>query len=268
MINKNITFIGVGHISHAIIDGLLKAKTVDKDKIILSGPHLERFNDLGKKYGLKTTTNNIEAVKNAEIVFIGVRPKVVEKVAGGIKTHLKSDALIISIAAGVTFDLLHKYFSAKEIKLVKVIPNIPVAYGLGVVGWVGDYLTVQDKTLVKSLLKPLGLIIECKDEKTLDKLSMISGCGIGYVAYFMKNLEKIAKSYGLNEDDVSKIVLNTFTGTVKHLSETGESPEKLTSAVATKGGITEEVLKSMEEGGFSKLFSESVKKGYDKIGEL
>lgn len=268
MIDKKIAFIGCGHISHAIINGLLKANAVDKNKIILSGPHLKRFADLARKYHIGSTTVNAKAVQNADIIFIGIRPKVVEKVTREIKNHIKGGTLIISVAAGVTFALLHKYFSAKDIKLVRIIPNIPVAYGLGVVGWVGDNLTTNDKILMKSLLKPLGLITECKDENMMDKLSMISGCGIGYVAYFMKNLEEIGKSYGLNEDIVSKIVLNTFAGTVKHLSETGVSSQDLVTAVATKGGITEEIINSMENFGFNKIFSESVNKGYVKIKRL
>ncbi len=268
MINKNISFIGIGHISRAIIGGLFRKKSVNEDKVVLSGPHPEKFAGFAKKYGVKMTDNNIEAVKQADIIFIAVRPKVVRQVAEEIKNHIKPNILIISVAAGVTFDLLHKYLSGNKIKLVRIMPNIPVAYGLGVVGWVGDNLTTNDKILIKSLLKPLGLIIECKDEKAMDKLSMISGCGIGYTAYFMKNLENLAQKYGLREKDARKVVLNTFIGTLKHLETTGESPDELTKAVATKGGITEEVLNNMEKLGFSQIFSQSVERGYVKISKF
>lgn len=268
MINKNIAFLGCGHISHAIVDGLLKAKAVNNDKIILSGPHPEKFADLKKKYGVRMTSDNIEAVKTADIIFIGVRTKIVKTVTEEIKNHIKRDALIISIAAGVTFDLLHKYFSAKDIKMARIMPNIPVAYEMGVVGWIGDNLTTNDKILIKSLLKPLGLVIECKDEKVMDKLSMISGCGIGYVAYFMNNLEKITKSYRFSKDETRRIVNQVFSGTNRHLEVIHGSPEELMKAVATKGGITEEVLNSMERFGFYKIFSKSIDNGYVKIKKL
>lgn len=267
MTDKNIAFIGAGHIGQALADGLVTAKAISAKNLILANPRLDclyRFIDKS----IQVTTDNVEAVKGADVIFITVRPKVVKIVVEQINNYVKKDSIIISVAAGVTFDLLHKYFSAKDIKMVRIMPNIPVAYGLGVVGWVGENLTANDKILIKSLLKPLGLVIECKDEKTLDKLSMISGCGIGYVAYFMNNLEKITKSYGFSEDETRRIVNQVFSGTNRHLEVIHESPEELIKAVATKGGITEEVIDSLDTGEFQHLLSESIKKGYDKMGKL
>ncbi|MBI5452642.1 hypothetical protein HY945_04200, partial [Candidatus Gottesmanbacteria bacterium] len=146
---------------------------------------------------------------------------------------------------------------------------IPIAYGKGVVGWIGNNkITKLDEELVHRLLSPLGLLLKCKTDEALEKLSMISGCGAGYVSYFMKNLKKVAQKYGFSENEAYKIVLMTFLGTVYHLQSTGLQFEEMLTAIATKGGITEEVVKSLDERKFYQIFEKSINNGYVKIGKI
>lgn len=242
--NKKIAIIGMGHIGRAIAQGL----------------HHNLLSSNGEK--------NVEVTKASDIIIIAVKPKVVVEVIKEVRDYVRKEQLIISTAACVTLDLLEKYFGRKDIKIIRIMPNIPVAYGLGVVGWIGNkQVNSNDKKLIKSLFTPLGYLIECKNEKHLDKLSMISGCGPGYVGYFINNLEKVAKKYGFSID-ARKIVEATFFGTLHHLKKSKLSSRELVSSVATKGGITEEVLKNLEAKNFTKHLSKSIEKGYIKIKKI
>lgn len=254
MIRKSIAIIGAGHIGHAILAGLLKAKKFKREDFILTN---------------SKTKNNILAARSSQIIFIAVKPRIVGNVVSEIKNYVTEDKLIISVAACVPINLLEKYFYPKILKIVRIMPNIPVAYGKGVVGWIGNkQIDSNDKKLVKKLLGPLGVIVACKDEESLDKLSMISGCGPGYVGYFINNLEKVARRFGFSQKESKKIVEATFLGTLLHLKRTKNSSEDLVSSVATKGGITEEVIKSLESGGLYQILLKSIKRGYDKIGKI
>ena len=102
------------------------------------------------------------------------------------------------------------------------MPNIPVAYQKGVIGWIGNRnIDKNDEILLVKLLTTLGKVIKCNNEEKLDKLSMIAGCGTGYATYFMANLAKVAKIYGFKEKEAKEIVLSTFSGIINSLEETG-----------------------------------------------
>lgn len=269
MKNKKIAIIGVGHMGVSIFRGLRKYGNLPSDQFILANPNLEKLSSLKKEFGVRLTRDNTEAARESDIIFIAVRPKIMEKVMKEIKDFVNSDKMIISVVACVPIRLLEKYLGVKKFRIIRIMPNIPVAYGLGVVGWIGNnQIDDSDKKLIKKLLKLLGVVIDCQDEKQLDKLSMISGCGPGYVGYFINNLEKVAQKYGFSYEESRKIVEATFSGTLYHLKKTQTSSEYLVSSVATKGGITEEVINSLKKGHFFELFMESINKGFTKVGKV
>jgi pyrroline-5-carboxylate reductase len=268
MINKKITIIGTGHIGRALFLGLVRGKAVSARNFTLTSRSLDKIRDLEKEYGAKITADNKKAVINADMVFIAVRPRDVKNIITEIKEPLRADTLIISVAACVTLDMIEQSLGQNR-KIVRIIPNIPVAYGTGVVGWFCDaQFSIADRGLVKNLFKPLGTVIECGSDAALEKLSMIAGCGIGYTAFFMKNLEDVARSFGFSREEASNMVLATFSGTLEHLNNSQQNFAELITAVATPGGITEEVLSSLEAGKFSDLFLKSVEKGYSKVNKV
>ncbi len=221
-----------------------------------------------KNLMLSNGDKNIAAAKWADVVIIAVKPKIVKIVVDEIKNYLKKESIVISCAACVSINLLEKYFGQK-VKIVRIMPNLPVADDKGVIGWISNkFITDYNKKLFKKIFEPLGLLISCKNDESLDKLSMISGCGPGYVGYFINNLEKQALKYGFSKDESRKIVEATFSGTLSYLARNKISSADLVSSVATKGGITEEVIRNLERGNFYPLLLKSIKKGYDKIERI
>lgn len=252
----------------ALVDGLLKNQTVRGSDLMLSGPHavkLKRFD----KDGIHLTTDNQKAAGFGNTVFLSVRPFQVGKVIREIKKDLKPGTRVISVAACVNFELLEKYFHPEKVKTVRLMPNIPVLYGLGVIGWTPNKLvTEKDRKIIRKLLGNLGLVIECKDEDELDRLDILSGCGPGIVAYLMKSYEGAARENGFSQKDSEILTRFVFSGALKHLENSRQSPAELINQVATKGGITEEVLKSLDRGGFNNLLSKSMEKGYIKVSKI
>lgn len=269
MIRQNVAIIGVGHIGKALVYGLLNGKAVKPQNLILANPHVERLRDIKSEFKVKVTTDNIQAAKMADVIVIAVKTKVVKVVAEEIKNDIKPNAIIISVAACLTLDLLADYFKNKTLPIIRIMPNIPIAYGKGVIGWMGNKnVSRKEKGLVSSLLASLGYIVEYGAEEKLDKLSIISACGPGYISYFMHSLIKITKNYGFSERETKSIVKATFGGTLYHLEETAISPRQFLQLVSTKGGITEEVIKNLNEKGFYSILSSSIENGYDKIREI
>ena len=269
MINKKISIIGAGHIGLALFRGLISGREIAAKNFILSNPHLEKLKSLEKELAVKLTSSNIEAAKKTDVIIIAVRPRMVIQVIDEIKSGIKGDKLIISVATCVTRKMLEDYFGLPKLKIVRIMPNIPMSYRKGVVGWVGNRnIAKNDEVFIDQLLSPLGVLVKCKDDENLERLSVIAGCGPGYVTYFMQNLQKVAETYGFTKKDAYKIILTTFLGTAYHLQSTNSSFEDMLTAIATKGGITGEVINSWEKGDFYQLLEKGINKGYYKIGKI
>ena len=68
MLNENtIAFIGSGAMGEAMIKGLLRQGLVEPAQIIASGPRPERGQELFERYGVPTTTDNVEAATGADV---------------------------------------------------------------------------------------------------------------------------------------------------------------------------------------------------------
>lgn len=251
MINKHIAIIGIGHMGNAIVSGLLHGKIICRDNLMLSN-----------------CEKNIAVTKWADIIIIAVKPKIVKGVAEEIKGYIRRKSIIVSAAACVNIDLLEKYFGDRT-KIIRIMSNLPVAVGRGVVGWMGNKnITASDERLVISLLKHLGYLIKCESESKLDNLTIVSGCGPAFVAYYMNNLQKIARKYGFSVRQAEKIINEMFGGAFTYLSTAKVTSGDFIKSVATKGGITEVIINDLEKNNCQKFIAGSIKKGYVKMKKI
>ena len=75
--NKTIAFIGSGAMAGAMMKGLIGKGVVAPTQIIGSDPAQSRLNFLSSEYGIRTTTDNLEAVREADIVVLAIKPQLV-----------------------------------------------------------------------------------------------------------------------------------------------------------------------------------------------
>lgn len=246
--NKKLAIIGVGHMGTALAEGLVNSG-FKKDNIILSN----------------RSKDNKKVVLQADYIIIAVKPLIVCQVIEEIKDYIK-DKLLISAAAAVSISSIEKYTENRKQKIIRLMPNISVMYNQGIIGFYANkYVSEKEKEEIKNMLSPLGMVVEVKNEKEIDILTVISGCGPAMVTLFINLLSKTAKSLGLSSKVSERIAMQTFKGTVYYLQKTGFKADDIQKAVTTKGGITEEIIQSLEKRDFSLTFEDSVRKGYLKI---
>lgn len=256
-----IGIIGVGHIGQAVLKGLLQK--ISPENFILANPRTDKLNELKSKYNIKITSDNIVAVMQSQIIILAVKPKKIKEVIEEIKPYLSEDKILISVAACITLEILEQYLGKKSYKVIRLMPNIPVNNNKGVIGWlINSKINKKEKDAIEKLVSFLGLSIKCKNDEEIDKLCMISGCGPGYVAFFMEALKEVAKEYGFNDEVAEKIVLATFSGTAHYLNDTPMKFRQLINAVTTKGGVTEEVIKHFKKKRYFENIRSSINAGY------
>ena len=79
-LGKTIAFIGAGNMAEALVKGLLRAGVAAPPEIICTDRRAERGPELQKLYGVRFTTSNLAAVKEAGIIVLSVKPQIMEKV--------------------------------------------------------------------------------------------------------------------------------------------------------------------------------------------
>lgn len=78
--DRKIAFIGGGHISEIILTNLKRSREQLFSQIMVSDPVSARLEKLSTNFPIKTTSDNQEAVRWADVVFINVLPQVVDAV--------------------------------------------------------------------------------------------------------------------------------------------------------------------------------------------
>ena len=238
--------IGAGHMGAALADGLVRSG-IRRSAVTLI--------DKG---------DSLSPVVKARFVFLAVKPSVVPEALLGIR-HLLSGKVLVSVAAGVPIAALRKNLDAGT-AVARIMPNIPVAVGEGVIGFFGAGISAGHRALLMKALSGLGLVIEAKKEKDLDVLTLVSGCGPGVVSYLIGAVAAYAKKLGLSEKESKAVSLQTFKGTLAYLLHARVAPSELAASVATKGGVTEAILSTLDANGFRKDFERAMGAGAGKLG--
>lgn len=262
-VKNKFTIIGGGHIGCALAEGLIRSG-VRGELITVSNPTMVH-NDKLRKLGVKVTQNNNDAVRSAQWVFLAVKPTIIPVVLEEIKQSVQ-DKIIVSLAAGVPTATLRAYIG--DISLARIMPNMPIAIGNGVIGFFAGNLSKKERAELSKILSKLGSVVQVKSENQLNAITLISGCGPGIVAFLITALAESAKTVGLSAKEANLVAQQTFTGTLEYLMHNGVSAEKLMRSVATKNGVTEAILADFVKRGLTKNFVHAIAVGSKRLKKL
>ncbi|MFA9397777.1 MAG: pyrroline-5-carboxylate reductase [Clostridiaceae bacterium] len=254
---KNVGFIGCGNMASAMISGIVKSNLYEKTNIIASNTSLEKLEIVKEEYGIKTTSSNKEVAKFADVLFLAVKPNKYETVIKEIKTYVKENVIIISIAPGITMDSIKNTFD-RDIKVVRTMPNTPCLIGEGMVAiTLDDKMTEEEKNQILSIFKSFGEYVLI-DENYMDIVPGISGSSPAYVYMFIEALADGAVKEGLGRDIAYKMAAQAVKGAAGMVLETGKHPGKLKDEVCSPGGTTIEAVYSLEKNNLRYAVMEAV----------
>lgn len=205
-----------------------------------------------------------------DYVIIAIKPQLVESVLPEYQSVLKSDTVLISIAAGCSVASLQSALG--EHPVVRVMPNLPAMIGAGVSGlYAGEDVPGVDKQFVESLMSLAGTSVWVESEDGLDRVTAVAGSGPGYVFEFARAYVDAAMKLGFNETEARNLVLGTIAGTIEMARSSTQSLDDLRENVTSKNGTTEAGLKALnlnDKAPLSKLLEETTKAAYDRAIEL
>lgn len=261
-----LAVIGGGRMGEAIIKGLLDAGSIAPERIVVAEPDARRRETHKAAHGVGVVADGSEAVANADVVLLAVKPQVIEAVVRSLANALDR-ALVVSIAAGVSIARLESLLPMGT-AVVRVMPNTPAMVGAGMsVVSGGSEASVEQVDMVRALFAELGDAIVL-DERYQDAAGAISGSGPAYVALFIDALARAGVRHGLPRDVAQHLAVQTIKGTSELISATGQHPEQLVDAVTSPGGTTIAALEVLEARGFRAALADAVSAAVARSKEL
>jgi len=259
--------IGAGTMGEAIIAGLLRQKLTSPENIYASEPRLERCEELQMKYGVKTSTQNVQVLADADVVLLSVKPQVLDKVLNELKGFIPSEAVVISILAGATIEKISNGLTHQAV--VRTMPNTPGQIGKGITVWFASN-AVTEKHLEKALLmlQALGENIRVDEEYYLDMATAVSGTGPMYVYLFMEAFMDSAVHLGFSRHVAEKLVIETIRGSVDYYESQSVHVADLRNKVTSPGGTSAAALYYLEKAGFRTAISRAIWAAYSRSQQL
>lgn len=266
----SIAIIGAGAMGGAILSGLL-APGVTVDGGIRVTNRTEAKARLVAPAGVESIAleshpdGNRTAVVGASLVLIGVKPALVVETLRGISDALDPDAIVISVAAGVTTSTMQEHVANR---VLRAMPNTPAIVRRAVTGLAaGSRATPADLALGRRVFETIGSVVVVP-ESQIDALSTISGSGPAYVFYLIEELTRTAVGLGFSPEVAAELVEGTFLGSVELLAASERSPEQLRMQVTSPKGTTERAISELQKAGLSAVFDRATGAALARAREL
>ncbi|MEK7321547.1 MAG: pyrroline-5-carboxylate reductase [Pseudomonadota bacterium] len=268
MKNVDIAFIGGGNMARSLIGGLI-ADGVEPARIWVADPDPASLRDHQNHFGVHTTADNAEAVRQAQVIVLAVKPQVVNTAARGLIDALrKRPALVISVAAGIREPHLRTWLG-QETAIVRCMPNTPALVGSGATALFANLnVTTEQKDLAESILRAVGMTLWVDDEDLLDAVTALSGSGPAYFFLVMEAMEQAGVALGLPRRTARLLTLQTAFGAAKMALESTEEVAALRRRVTSPGGTTEQAIKVLEEHGLAASFEQALRAARQRSIEL
>lgn len=256
-----ISIIGCGKMGSGIAE-----KLSQDNEITLFDRNVERTRQFAKKINAKYAENEAEAISKAEIIILAVKPQDLNDVAKQIHREIYKEQLVVSLLAGITTNTLQECFA--EIPVLRIMPNIAVRYGKGVVGIAdSEHLSQKMKDRAKKAFKNLGSLHWIEEHK-LDALTALTGSGPAFIFIIMESIIDSGIAMGFTSEESKELAYQLFQGSLAIASETGKHPGELKWEVTSPAGTTIAGVKMMEDTGVRSGIINTFLATYERSKEL
>lgn len=263
-----IAFIGGGHMTTSLVGGL-RARGFAAQDLQVSDPVADQRGRLAHDFGVRTTPDNAEAVRDADLVVLAVKPQDMAVAARSISAELASRRrIVVSIAAGIRIANLSHWLGGRAL-VVRTMPNRPALIGAGITAaCAGPGVEPADRATVEQVLSSAGPVVWLEAESQMDAVTAVSGSGPAYFFLLVEALEDAGASLGLPRDTARQLAIHTALGSGRMVAESLDSPATLREQVTSKGGTTAAALAVLDRARVRDIFAEAVAEAARRSTEL
>lgn len=238
-------FIGVGNMGGALAKAA--CKSLGADEVVVANRTYSKAEALSSETGCRAYANNCEAAREAEYIFLCVKPKQIQALIAELRPVIKGKTLI-SVAAGVTLSELQEWVG-EDTPILRIMPNTPCEIGKGLTALSGGKSAGEEHfAAVECILSCSGLV-ERMEEERIEPYNAVAGCGPAFVYPYIEALADGGVLVGLHRDEAIRYAAQMVMGAAAMVLESGKHPGALKDAVCSPGGLTIEGVAELERHG-------------------
>lgn len=262
-----VAIIGLGRIGTAIAAAVTGSDTFRAAELVGAEPDTARAEQVAAELGIRTTTDNAEAVEGADVVLLAVKPHLVAEVVSSIADRLGGQTLLVSVAAGIRTATIECALG-RDLPVVRIMPNTPLLVGQGM-----SVLTPGTHADPDHLDRAAGLVaaagdVRVIDERLFDAVTAVSGSGPAYVFALAEAMVAGAEAQGLAHDDAVALVEQTVAGAGALLRQGDQDAAALREMVSSPGGTTLAGLARLEAAGLQAAVVDAIAAATERGREL
>jgi len=263
----HVAILGAGKMGGILLQAFLKQNLFAPEQIHATVGHAERALALSTQWGVDVSTNNLEAVKQADLILLGVKPFQVPDLIAEIRPALTKAKTLVSFAASVKTRAIEEA-AGLEIAVIRAMPNTPSALGAGAAALCrGRFVSAKQMELAERIFETVGRTVTV-DEKHMDAVTGLSVSGPAYIYIIIEALAEAGVKVGLSRDVATQLAAQTTFGAAKMVLETGYHPALLKDAVTTPAGCTIDGILELEEGGLRVTLIKAVMRATERAKQL
>ena len=241
-------FIGGGNMARSLIAGLRRQGSPGSSIAVVEPVESQRA-ALAAEFGVQAFADAAEIAGRADLLVLAVKPQLMEPVCRALARNLKSDALLISIAAGIPCAHLSEWLGTSSI--VRAMPNTPALLGAGATGlYAPPHVSAEQRLAAESVLRSAGVTVWIEHENLMDVVTALSGSGPAYFFLLVEALVSAAVTQGLPRDAAETLARHTALGAARMLVEGSEDATELRRRVTSPGGTTHAAISRFQTDGF------------------
>ena len=256
--DPTIAVVGAGNVGGALIDGLLQAGSISRDRLLATTRSSQHASTVAEKYGISASAgNNADVASCADLVILGVKPAQVPEVIDDINPALRPSHVLVSMAAAVPIERIEHLLSS-EIAVFRAMPSLAMSVRESATAIGANQGATREQQLaVERIFEFVGAVISAP-EHLMHAVTALAASGPGFVCAVMEAMAKAGANLGLADDLSLELCERTFAGTAKLLRESRLSPLALRSRATTPGGTTAAGLEQLDKHGLNEAFIDAL----------
>lgn len=254
--------------AHSLIAGL-RERGYPAASLHVVDPNADTTAALAQAYGVRIHDNANDAIADARLVVLAVKPQVMAQVCAALAPTIGARSItFVSIAAGIRSDQLDAWLGGDR-AVVRTMPNTPALLGAGATGlYANARCSAEDRRLAEQVLAAVGITVWLDDETLMDAVTAVSGSGPAYFFRLIQALQAAGEAQGLSPDAARALVVQTALGAARMAAESGEDAGTLRQRVTSPGGTTAAAMAAFDHDRFEDIIANAVSAATERGREL
>jgi pyrroline-5-carboxylate reductase len=262
----NYAVIGAGKMGGALVRGMLASGLTTGDRVTISAKTRESAEKKSTSLGVKAAASNTEALRDAGIVFLCVKPAQATAVIASLASELE-EKLLISIVAGIRSEELFQAAQGKA-RIIRSMPNTAVRLRKGITALAPHPSSTEaDLNAAEAIFSSVGSALVVR-EGDLDIVTAVSGSGPAFALLMLEAMTQGGIDGGLEPGIAKTLAAGALAAAAALVNETDETPLALRAEITSPAGTTAAGLEVLEKEGFPGIVRSSIRAAKNRSIEL